>query len=209
MILARGFPGIAFTEASDGDVRHDMGARRGVSDALGIPHGWAVVNQVHGSDIAVAHSAGNLGEADGIVTKATMLPIAVAVADCVPVAIVGVGSVAVVHAGWRGVASGVVRRAIRAMDASGDRVKGAVIGPHIGPCCFEVGAEVVEAVGGYATTTSEGSLSIDLASAIRDQLGGVEIESRTECTMHDDRFYSHRENATPKRQMAVAWIPQD
>jgi hypothetical protein len=209
MILARGFPGIAFTEVSDGDLRHDMAARRTVSDTLGIPNGWAVVNQVHGSDIAVARSQGNLGEADGIVTRVAMLPIAVSIADCVPVVIVGTGSVAVVHAGWRGVASGVVRSALLAMDASDDRVQGAVIGPHIGPCCFEVGPEVVEAVGGYARTTSEGSMSVDLASAIRDQLGGVEIESGPECTLHDDRFYSHRRNATRKRQMAVAWIPQD
>jgi YfiH family protein len=209
MILARGFPGIAFTEVSDGDLRHDMVARRTVSDILEIPHGWAVANQVHGSHIAVAHSAGNLGEADGIVTSVAMLPIAVSIADCVPVAIVGTGSVAVVHAGWRGVASGVVGSALHAMDASGGRVLGAVIGPHIGPCCFEVGPEVVDAVGGHATTTSEGSLSVDLASAIRDQLGGIEIESGPGCTMHDDRFYSHRRNATRKRQMAVAWISQD
>jgi len=209
MILARGFPGIAFTEVGDGDLRHDMVARRTVADTLGIPHGWALANQVHGSHVAIACSAGNVGEADGIVTRVSMLPIAVSVADCVPVAIVGTGSVAVIHAGWRGVASGVVRSALSVMDASGDRVQGAVIGPHIRPCCFEVGSEVVEAVGGYATTTSEGSLSVDLASAIRDQLGDVEIESGPECTMHDVRFFSHRRNATRERQMAVAWIPQD
>lgn len=209
MILARGFPGIVFTEVKDGDLRHDMVARRAVSDTLGIPHGWAVANQVHGSHIAIARSAGNLGEADGIVTSVTMLPIAVSVADCVPVVLLGACSVAVVHAGWRGVASGVVGSALRTMDDSGDRVQGAVIGPHIGPCCFEVGSEVVDAVGGYATRTSKGTLSVDLASAIRDQLIGVEIESEVECTMHDDRFYSHRRNATKERQMAVAWISQD
>jgi hypothetical protein len=209
MILARGFPGIAFTDVGDGDVRHDMAARRTVSDTLGIPHGWAVANQVHGSQIDIARSPGNLGEADGIVTSVSMLPIAVSIADCVPVVIVGTSSVAVVHAGWRGVASGVVRSALGAINASGDRVRGAVVGPHIGPCCFEVGPEVVEAIGGYATTTSEGSLSVDLSSAIRDQLGGVEMESSPECTMHDDRFYSYRRNGTRKRQMAVAWIPKD
>lgn len=209
MILARGFPGIAFTEAGDGDLRHDSVARRTVSDALGIPHGWAVVNQMHGPHIAIAHSGGNLGDADGIVTSVSMLPIAVSVADCVPVVIVGTGAVAVVHAGWRGVASGVVSSALHVMDVSGVRVKGAVIGPHIGPCCFEVGSEVVEAVGGYEATTTGGSLSVDLAWAIRDQLGDIEIESKPECTMHDDRFYSHRRNETRKRQMAVAWIPQD
>ena len=209
MIRTRGFPGIVFTEVGDGDLRHDMAARRTVSDVLGIPHAWAVVNQVHGASIAVAHSAGNVAQADGILTRVAMLPIAVSVADCVPVVIVGTDSIAVVHAGWRGVAAGVVGNALRAMNASEDRVRGAVLGPHIGPCCFEVGSEVVEAIGGYATTTSKGSLSVDLASAIRDQLDGVEIESESVCTMHDDRFYSYRRNATPKRQMAVAWIPED
>ena len=209
MNRARGFPGVVFTEARDGDLRRDCAARRSISSELGIPDAWAVVNQVHGANIAVAHSAGNLGAADGIATSVPMLPIDVATADCVPVVIVGTGSIAVVHAGWRGVASGVVVNALRAMSDSEDRVRGAVIGPHIGPCCFEVGPEVVEAVGGYASTTTEGSLSIDLASAIRDQLGSIDIENAMDCTMHDDRFHSHRRNATRKRQMAVAWIPQD
>jgi len=209
MIRARGFPGIAFTEASDGDARHDPAVRQVVSDSLGIPSEWAVVDQIHGSSIALATAAGNYGEADGIVTGTEMLPIAVSIADCVPVGIVGTESIAVVHAGWRGVAAGVVASALRVMSDAGDRVRGAVIGPHIGPCCFEVGSEVVDAIGGYATTTRTGSLGVDLAGAIGDQLSGIDVEDRSECTMHNERFYSYRENSTRERQMAVAWIPQD
>jgi len=209
MILPRGFPGIAFGEASDGDARSDTVARRVVSSSLGIPEAWATVDQVHGSTVVTATAPGNLGSADGIITRARLLPIAVATADCVPFVIVGRDSVAIVHAGWRGVAAGVARRARRAMGEAGDEVIGAVIGPHIGPCCYEVGTEVVEAVGGYGKASRSGTLSVDLGAAIRDQLPRIEIHEESLCTMHDDRFHSYRENATRQRQVTVAWIPRD
>ena len=152
MIPSRGFPGIAFGEASDGDPRDDPETRRVVSNSLGIPEAWAIVDQVHGSTIATATAPEHLGEADGIITRARMLPIAVATADCVPVVLVGSGSVAIVHAGWRGVAQEVVGRAGRLMRESGDQVLGAVIGPHVGPCCYAVGRDVVAAIGGRNAT---------------------------------------------------------
>lgn len=209
MIRPRGSPGIAFGEASDGDVRNDAVARTLVSDALGISNAWAVVDQVHGSTVVHATAAGDLGKADGIITQRQMLPIAVATADCVPVVIIGSRSRAIVHAGWRGVAAGVIPAAAGMMRDTGDRARHAVIGPCIGPCCYEVGSNVVDAIGGYDSRTTSGSLSVDLGAAVRDQLEGVEVESEGTCTMHDSRFHSYRGNATAQRQMTVAWIPQD
>lgn len=209
MILPRGFPGIAFGEANDGDLREDPRARRIASRALGIGDAWAMVDQVHGSTMAHATAPGNLGAADGIITQTRMLPVAVATADCVPVVIVGMRSRAIVHAGWRGVAAGIVGTALRVMYEGGDPPRRAVLGPHIGACCYEVGSDVVDAIGGYGARTSAGFLSVDLASAIRDQLEGIEVENEQMCTMHDPRFHSYREDATEKRQMAVAWIPED
>jgi copper oxidase (laccase) domain-containing protein len=95
------------------------------------------------------------------------------------------------------------------MNEAGDEILGAVIGPHIGPCCYEVGSEVVDSIGGYARTTSWGSLSVDLGAAIRAQLPGVRMDENSPCTMHDRRFNSFRENKTPQRQVTLAWIPQD
>lgn len=209
MIRPRGFRGIAFGEASDGDPRRDHVVRAEMSAGLGIPSSWAIVDQVHGTHVVVADSPGHFGEADAILTMAPMLPIAIATADCVPVVLVGRESIAVVHAGWRGVAAGVVGEAVRLITEKGDSVSGAVIGPHIGSCCYEVGPEVVEALGGYERTTRSEKRSVDLAGAIGDQLPDIVIEVEFGCTMHNDRFHSFRRNATLKRQVTVAWIPQD
>lgn len=208
MIRAPGFPGVAFGEAEDGDPRGDPDARGAVSDELGISDEWVLVDQVHGSRVVRATGPGHLGEADGIFTRIPWLPIAIATADCVPVVMIGSDSVGVIHAGWRGVATGIIREANRVMHQAGDDVLEAVIGPHIGPCCYEVGDEVVASIGGYAETTSFGSRSVNLAAAIRDQLRGVDVRDVAACTMHDSRFNSFRENATPLRQVTVAWIPQ-
>lgn len=209
MILPRGIPGIAFGEAHDGDARNDPDTRRVVSSLLGIPEAWATVDQVHGSTIAIATAPGHLGEADGLITRTRMLPLAIATADCVPVILVGLDSVAVVHAGWRGIASGVVEQALHLVHNAGDEVQSAVIGPHIGPCCYEVGTDVVAAIGGYADTAKSGSLSVDLGAAVEGRLPRIDIEDQSRCTMHDARFHSYRENATRRRQVTVAWIPRD
>lgn len=209
MIRPRGFPGVCFGESRDGDPRSDLAARSRFCRVLDIPEAWAVIDQIHGSDIVLANGPGQLGEADGIMTSIRLLPIAVATADCVPVVLVGRRTVAVIHAGWRGVASGIVGEAFRIMQDEGSPVSAAVIGPHIGPCCYEVGSDVIEAVGGFAGSTTDGGLSVDLSGAVRAQLPGVDVKDLDECTMHESRFYSHRENATPHRQVTVTWIPQD
>jgi len=209
MIRPRGLPGIAFGDITDGDPRRDLDARADMARELGIQDSWAVIDQVHGAHVAVAGSAGHFGEADGILTDVPMLPLAIATADCLPVVLVGASTVAVVHAGWRGVAADVVREAHRRISERGDTVANAVVGPHIGPCCYEVGQEVVDALGGRQTRTTEGAMSVNLADAVRDQLPGIVVTNGFGCTMHDDRFHSFRRNATPRRQVTVAWIPQD
>lgn len=208
MIRPRGFPGIAFGEGQDGDPRSDPSARSVMSRRLGVPSSWAFVDQVHGADVVTADAPGRFGEADGILTSTPMLPIAIATADCVPVVLLGNESVAVVHAGWRGAAAGVVTETHRLIIESGDVVTGAVIGPHIGPCCYEVGSEVIDALGGYERSTSSGTPSVDLGAAVGAQLPGIPITADFGCTMHDDRFHSFRQDGTPKRQVTVAWIPQ-
>jgi hypothetical protein len=209
MIRPRGFPGIAFGEITDGDPRSAHTARAAMARELGIPDSWAIIDQVHGTDIAVASAPGHFGEADGILTDVPMLPMAIATADCLPVVLVGSKSVAVVHTGWRGAAAQIVREAHQLFSERGDTVENAVFGPHIGPCCYEVGQDVVDAVGGYQRETTEGTMSLDLADAVRNQLPGIVITDGFGCTMHNDRFHSFRQNATQKRQVTVAWIPQD
>jgi len=176
---------------------------------LDIPSAWALIDQIHGCDVVVAYAPDHLGEADGIMTSVPLLPIAIGTADCVPLVLTGHQTVAVIHAGWRGVAAGVVGEAFRMMEEAGSAVRSAVIGPHIGSCCYEVGPDVIDAIGGFAKSTTSGAPSVDLAGAARAQLPGVDVTVIDRCTMHDGGFYSHRENATPHRQVTVAWIPQD
>jgi len=205
MIFAPGIPGVAFGTLDDGDGRSDARARRSIAETLGIPDSWAYVDQVHGAEVLFVEAGGNHGPADGLITGKRLLPLAIGTADCVPVAFVSPTAVAIVHAGWRGVAAGVVGRALASMEKHGP-VSDVVIGPHIGSCCYEVGPEVVQAVGGYGRKTTYGTPSIDLGSAIEAQVDDkASVRSVSACTKCDERFASHRRDGTKIRQVSVAW----
>jgi YfiH family protein len=103
----------------------------------------AWLRQVHGDRI-VAARPGECGEADGLLVDAAGVVAAIATADCVPVALVAGERAALVHAGWRGIAAGIVERAVERL--AGDGAVHAFLGPAIGPCCYEVGPEVAEAL---------------------------------------------------------------
>ncbi len=207
MIRAPGVPGVVFGSLGDGDGRVDRKVREAVAGRIGITTEWATVSQVHGAVVVPVDTPGHYGEADGLVTTTSGLPLVVATADCVPVALVGERSVAMVHAGWKGVSAGIVREAVAAIALEDDTVTSAVIGPHIRTCCYEVGREVIDAIGGYEAETTWGTVSADLESAIRSQLPPVAVVSTGECTMDDTSYSSHRRDATPHRQVAIAWIP--
>ena len=208
MIVPAEFRGAAFGTAADGDGRNDLEARSRIAAALAIPERWACLEQVHGASVLTADRPGRLGEADAMFTSIPGLPLAVGTADCVPVVIEGTGSVAVVHAGWRGVAAGVVAAAATAMqETDGDPLR-AAIGPAIGPCCYEVGEDVLARLGDYAATTAWGTPSIDLPRAAAAQLGGdVELWVSRLCTRDDPALYSHRRDDTRHRQVTIGWLP--
>jgi hypothetical protein len=207
MIRAPGVPGVVFGSLGDGDGRVDPKVREAIASSIGIATEWATVSQVHGAVVVPVDAPGHYGEADGLVTTTTGLPLVIATADCVPVALVGERSVAMVHAGWRGVSAGIVREAVAAIVLEDDIVTSAVIGPHIRSCCYEVGREVIDAIGGHEAETTWGTVSADLESAIRSQLPPVAVVSTGECTMDDSSYSSHRRDSTPHRQVAIAWIP--
>ena len=207
MIVPDGFRGAAFGTSAEGDLRRTPDERARVSRALGIPAEWAWVNQVHGPVVVEARSAGELGEADGMVTLRRELPLAVAAADCVPVVIEADDAVAVVHAGWRGAAAGVVSAALDALVARGSPPRRAAVGPAIGPCCYEVGRDVAEQFPGHTTRTSWGTTSVDLPGFIRSELEGLDTWVSSECTFTSDHLFSYRRTATSRRQMAVGWLP--
>ncbi len=128
-------------------------------------------------------------------------------ADCLPIALCSERAVAAVHAGWRGLAAGVVEegvRALRELDASTPAV--AVLGPCAGACCYEVGPEVHAAF----ARAEPGRARIDLRAIAHERLRGAgvtEILDLAACTICDERFFSHRrEGARAGRQAGVAWL---
>lgn len=162
---------VCFTGQGPGGERDEVLRRVEGPESESPPVAW--LKQIH-SDAAVAANVGLCGEGDGLFTARQGLALAVATADCVPVLVAtGSGKLAAIHAGWRGLANGVIAATLRAMDADGDLR--AWIGPAIGPCCYEVGDEVAEAVVAASDPTvaalgPAGRPHLDLVAAARIQL---------------------------------------
>ncbi|MBA2338043.1 MAG: laccase domain-containing protein [Acidimicrobiia bacterium] len=204
MIHPPGLDGARFGEASDGDPRTDdeavaRFARHGAPTAIAFPH------QVHGATVQLATTAGAAGDADALITTTADLGVAVATADCVPVIIEGPGFAAVVHAGWRGIVGGVMAATVEAIGSMGLTPRQAAVGPAIGPCCYQVGAEVLDRLAGHVATTTWGAPSVDLPAAATMALGDLPVWRSERCTFTDHRLNSHRRDRTARRQVAVAW----
>ncbi len=200
---------MAFTTASDGDVRVDTVARASVSSTLGMSERWATVSQVHGDRLLVVDHPGAAGEADAILTTAPGLPVAVFTADCIGVVVEGDGAVGVAHAGWRGARAGVVDRLVDGFTSVGVEPRTATLGPHIRSCCFEVGPEVAGEFGDHVGETTWGTPSVDLAGYLTSRLVGLDVADFGVCTMCGEDGFSHRRDATPSRMAAVGWLEED
>lgn len=197
--------GSAFTGRADGDMRGDPASRRAVSDRLGIASDWATVTQVHGGKAVRVERPGTAGEADGMVTTRPLLPLAVFTADCLGVVLAGPASVGVAHAGWRGLAAGILEATVDLMEQVDGPPRTATLGPSIGPCCFEVGDEVAGLFPDHLATTSWGTTSVDLGAAAVRVLQGIELSRDPRCTACGGGF-SHRSNATQARLATLGWV---
>ena len=197
--------GAAFGTAQDGDLFGDASARERIAAHLDVASDWAWMTQVHGADVLEASAPGVIGEGDILVTAKRGLPLAVRTADCVPVAIHADDAIAMVHAGWRGLEAGALERAQAALEEAGHPPRRAAIGPAIGPCCYEVGDEVLERFPKSAAKTSWGTNSLDLWSEAARQLESLDVWRADLCTHCEDGFNSFRADGTPLRQTSVAW----
>jgi hypothetical protein len=198
--------GAAFSEASDGDIRNDISARAMLSEVLSVSASWATVHQVHGGEVVRATVSGDAGDADAVWTTEPALPVAVFTADCFGVVMSAPGAVGVAHAGWRGALAGVVGEMRSAMVQNGHTPTMAAIGPGIGPCCFEVGAELSSKFSDHGAMTTWGTSSVDLTGSILGQLEGLETWVSKGCTYHNDGWFSHRRNGKLDRLAAVGWV---
>lgn len=229
--------------ALDGVARvvHAFSTRRGVSDdlsfgrdvanpaenreqflsAVGLP-GWPLgrLRQTHSN---IVHSvddtsfANEQPEGDALHTRVSGLALGVMTADCAPILIADLEArgVAAVHAGWRGTAAAVGRRAVESLASDGISPSGltAAIGPHIGVCCLEVGEEVYDwfaQPGVFERRPEWAKPHLNLAEANRRQLidAGVpeeRIQVSTLCTRcRRDLFYSYRRDGADTGRMLAA-----
>ena len=156
----------------------------------GRPAAW--VRQVAGDRVVRVSEPGLAGEADALITREPDLCLSVAVADCVPVALVGEREVGMVHSGWRGTLAGVSGKAAR--EFGGSRLR-AYIGPCIRRCCYEVSEELAEKFAGEFGDEVISGRHLSLPDAIRIDLerAGVEVHDLELCSgCRQDLFYSHR-----------------
>ncbi len=199
-------------------LRHCLLKDVGVDHGFGLrgllePPGIRRPRQVHGVAVATAQECAlePPPEADAVVSDQIGVRIAVATADCVPILLASESgsAVAAVHAGWRGLARGVIGAGVSALRlkvARRERIN-AVIGPHIGPCCYEVDEPVVDALADRfpialpdaSRKTRPGHVLLDLGLLAHAELaaGGIEpsqIGSLPDvCTAcSPERFHSYR-----------------
>ncbi|MFN2606486.1 MAG: polyphenol oxidase family protein [Acidimicrobiales bacterium] len=212
-----------FTGTAEGDMGHGgrympdvdppvAARRRAVVD---LP--WTWLRQVHGPVVvtvdAPAAAVGVTG--DALVTATPGCALAVLTADCAPVVLASPeGVVGVAHAGWRGLAAGVLERTVGALRGLGAGRLQAVVGPCIGTGCYEFGeAELVALAArvgpGVRGATADGRPALDLVAGVRASLGRAGVvdvdDQHAACTACGPGWYSWRARGQTERQAAVVW----
>ncbi|SDL86752.1 conserved hypothetical protein [Arthrobacter sp. ov407] len=228
---------MAFTDAGAGNLALHVGddpaavhrRRAELEAAAGLGgRSFRYMNQVHGNDVATIVGSTEMETAtaesprpapaaptaDAMVSRTE--PLAVLVADCVPVVLIGedvAGApvLGVVHAGRPGVAADVVPAAVARLRELGADSISAWVGPSVCGRCYEVPealrADVAAAVPATWCTTSAGTPGLDLPAGVRSQLEatGVAIEYSGGCTLEDDTLFSYRRNSHTGRFAGLAW----
>ena len=191
--------------------------RETLQSEIGAPR-LSFVHQVHGPEVrritAGTAEPRERPRVDGQATDRRDVALCALTADCLPIALAGVGAsrvVAMLHAGWRGLATGVIASGVAAMRELGAQGElSAAIGPGAGPCCYEVGEEVHEPFSEIAEAHI--GRNLDLKAIARHQLrasGVTEVADIGICTMCSDPglFFSHRrDRGLTGRQAGVAWL---
>lgn len=200
---------------------HVVQNRELLISALDLPAAPVWLNQVHGTSIIqLPYSGAHPPQADGSVSHSAGPVCAVMTADCLPLLLCDTQGtvVAAAHAGWRGLAAGVIEQAVSAMSVAPDSIL-AWLGPAIGPNAFEVGEEVVRAFVDQDSEsnrafqqTSEHHWLADIFTLARRRLQNIgvsRINGGGLCTYHEpERFYSYRRDKITGRMAALIWLSE-
>ncbi|OGA27098.1 MAG: hypothetical protein A3F77_18070 [Betaproteobacteria bacterium RIFCSPLOWO2_12_FULL_67_28] len=212
-------PGVraVFTTRSFGDMREDGEGRARLRAVVPAEPRW--LTQVHGAEVLDdASAAVPEPQADAAVTRRRGKPCAVLVADCLPVLFASRSgdAIGVAHAGWRGLAAGVIEATLAALALPASEVL-AWLGPAIGARAYEVGAEVRAAFVARDPAAEDafepsrpGHWQLDLGAIARRRLaahGVTQVCGGAYCTHRDAaRFYSWRRDRAVARMAAVIWL---
>jgi purine-nucleoside/S-methyl-5'-thioadenosine phosphorylase / adenosine deaminase len=178
--------------------------RRLACEALRLDAGRLSVNRQRHSPTVHRAQPGTRDEpGDGLWSDVPGQPMLALAADCVPIAVAsteGAPRLAVLHAGWRGLAEGVVEAGVHAL---GGASSAAVVGPSVGPCCYEVGAEVSARFDD--DLTNDGILDLWSAAERALRRAGVEVVERVDlCTRcNPELFFSHRRSGPARGAQGV------
>ena len=191
--------------------RHDLMAR------MHLPGAPRWLRQVHGTTVAI-EPGDDEPEADAAVTRTAGTVLAILTADCLPVVFAARdgATVAAAHAGWRGLAAGVLEATVAAMQVPGDEIV-AWLGPAAGQQAYEIGEEVHDAfvsrdpsAASAFIATRPGHWRVDLSALARQRLADVgvtDVYGGGLCTISDaQRFFSHRRDQRTGRMATLAWI---
>ncbi|WP_457971854.1 polyphenol oxidase family protein [Arthrobacter sp. D1-17] len=213
---------VAFTDTAAGNLALHVGddgpsvlqRRDELNRTTGLaPRGFRYMNQVHGNHVALVGAAAETPTADAMVSRSE--PLAVMVADCIPLVLVGQSDSAplfgVVHAGRPGLAAGIIPAAIEQLRAAGAENIRAWLGPSICGGCYEVPAGLRDGVAALVpsawATTTWGTPALDLPAGAASQLEaeGVTIEYRGPCTLETESLYSYRRDRQSGRFAGLVW----
>jgi hypothetical protein len=184
--------------------------------ALALPAEPLWLEQVHGREVFDADQPMAVTRADAAVTRRQGVVLAVLVADCLPVLLAARdgSAVGIAHAGWRGLAAGVIEATVGALRGAGPLQ--AWLGPAIGPAHFEVGAEVRAAFMAHSPAAASafapnerGRWQCDLKALAQARLSALGVESITAdpacCYADAQRYYSYRRDGVTGRMAALIW----
>ena len=203
-----------------GDRLEDVQHNRSLLRAL-LPAEPAWLSQVHGTKVIDAAKVDNTPEADASFTTVSGVVCAILTADCLPLLFCDTAGrvVGAAHAGWRGLAGGVLENTLAAMRKAGAGEILAWLGPAIGPASFEVGEDVLQAFVGRDAAAGSAFMPIAgrggkylgdiyaLARLVLTRNGVTRISGGGLCTVSDPhRFYSYRRDQQTGRMASLIWI---
>ena len=172
-----------------------------LKDLAGIEY-IASMNQTH-SDLVTLVESPQIYDSDGIYTEKSKLGLIVQTADCMPILLSDKKRIGAIHAGWRGLKSNIVKKAIRKFDINQLSIS---VGPHAQSCCYEVKEDVKNHFNDY-TELRDGMFFLNMSQILKElsEERGFQIEVSSICTICNSSYNSYRENKTIERQFGVIW----